>query len=333
MFINHTLKQVIAKIVYYGPGLSGKTTNLQHIFSVTNPRNRGELVSIETEIELLPINVGQIKGYDAKFQLYTVPGQIFYDSTRKMVLKGADGIVFVVDSQQLMEAANLESYENLKANLLEQNLQIKEIPLVFQYNKRDLNNISAVDKLNRILNKLNKPHFEASAIDGSGVIGTLREISSQTLNRIKSALDHSDPKEIEPVVVRFDTDSKYDIMNKKDLPQQIISVKSIENKNIALEKKKVAEKKVNNLPEAKPKEKQILPKDKPKPAAKNKQPFDFLDSFKDKSRITILKKLNLKSPQLLIELKEGNANFLDTIKIDTTQETKKITLIIDLTKQ
>ena len=120
MLINHTSKQVTAKIVYYGTGLGGKTTNLQYIFSVTNPRTRGELVCMETEIErtlffdLLPINVGLVKGYQTKFQLYTVPGQVFYDSTRKLVLKGADGIVFVADSQELMEQANLESFDNLK---------------------------------------------------------------------------------------------------------------------------------------------------------------------------------------------------------------------------
>ena len=127
MFINHSSKEVTAKIVYYGTGLSGKTTNLQYIFSITNPQSRGELVSVETEIErtlffdLLPINVGLIKGYFTKFQLYTVPGQIFYNSTRKMVLKGADGIVFVADSQEAMEDANIESFDNLKVNLAEDN--------------------------------------------------------------------------------------------------------------------------------------------------------------------------------------------------------------------
>jgi GTPase SAR1 family protein len=132
MLINHTSKQVTAKIVYYGTGLGGKTTNLQYIFSVTNPRTRGELVSMETEIErtlffdLLPINVGLLKGYQTKFQLYTVPGQVFYDSTRKLVLKGADGIVFVADSQELMEQANLESFENLKNNLIFHNQNIEE---------------------------------------------------------------------------------------------------------------------------------------------------------------------------------------------------------------
>ena len=123
MLINHTSKQVTAKIVYYGTGLGGKTTNLQYIYSVTNPRTRGELVCMETEIErtlffdLLPINVGLVKGYETKFQLYTVPGQVFYDSTRKLVLKGADGIVFVADSQELMEQANRESFDNLAENL------------------------------------------------------------------------------------------------------------------------------------------------------------------------------------------------------------------------
>ncbi|MCK4890070.1 MAG: GTPase domain-containing protein, partial [Candidatus Aminicenantes bacterium] len=176
MFINHSSKEVTAKIVYYGTGLSGKTTNLQYIFSITNPQSRGELVSVETEIErtlffdLLPINVGLIKGYFTKFQLYTVPGQIFYNSTRKMVLKGADGIVFVADSQEAMEDANIESFDNLKVNLAEDNNELASVPLVFQYNKRDLKNSSSLERMNEILNPNGYPYFEAISTVGTGVV-------------------------------------------------------------------------------------------------------------------------------------------------------------------
>ena len=229
MLINHTSKQVTAKIVYYGTGLGGKTTNLQYIFSVTNPRTRGELVSMETEIErtlffdLLPINVGLLKGYQTKFQLYTVPGQVFYDSTRKLVLKGADGIVFVADSQELMEQANLESFENLKNNLSFHNQNIDEIPLVFQYNKRDLKNILSLEKLNDGLNHLHRPYFEAVASSGRGVIETLRDISSLTLVKIKEALEHATVS-AQNLAVHFDVDSSHQIFKMKDLPMKKVSM-------------------------------------------------------------------------------------------------------------
>jgi small GTP-binding protein len=176
MFINHSAKEVTAKVVFYGPGLSGKTTCIQYIFSVTNPNTRGELISIETEIErtlffdLLPVNVGLVKGYQTKFQLYTVPGQVFYDSTRKLVLKGADGIVFVADSQITMERPNLDSMENLKTNLASHKLDVNEIPMVFQYNKRDLKNVFSIEELNKTLNPRGLPYFGSVATEGNGVL-------------------------------------------------------------------------------------------------------------------------------------------------------------------
>ncbi len=209
MLINHASRQVTAKIVYYGPGLGGKTTNLQYIFSVTSPRSRGELVSMETEIErtlffdLLPMNVGMIRGYQTRFQLYTVPGQVFYDSTRKLVLRGADGIVFVADSQEMMIQANVESLSNLRENLLFYEKRLDDIPLVFQYNKRDLKNITPVEKLNQDLNALQRPHLEAIAREGKGVIETLREISSHTLLRIKESLEQM---EMTPTPLRVEFD-------------------------------------------------------------------------------------------------------------------------------
>lgn len=234
MFINHSSKQVTAKIVYYGPGLSGKTTNLQYIFSITNPKSRGELVSIETDIErtlffdLLPINVGLVNGYQTKFQLYTVPGQVFYDSTRRLVLKGADGIVFVADSQELMDEPNKDSFENLKVNLASQNQNIKEIPLVFQFNKRDLKNIFPIESMNKKLNTQGCPYYGATAIKGTGVIETLREISSLTLIQIKKLMEHTIQDGRPKTHVNFDTNKKHKIIKKEELPFKKIPVEKAE---------------------------------------------------------------------------------------------------------
>ncbi len=336
MFINHTLKQVTAKIVYYGPGLSGKTTNLQYIFSVTHPKNRGELVSVETEIErtlffdLLPINIGQIKGYESKFQLYTVPGQIFYDSTRKMVLKGADGIVFVVDSQKMMEEANIESLSNLKTNLLEQNQHIKDIPLVFQFNKRDLNSISSVARLNSILNKLAKPHFEAIAIEGQGIINTLREISSQTIRKIKTTLDHTESEEVNNLMVKFDTDPNREIKDTDKIPQQKISMGKIDSKAAETVKQEVEDNKSTASTDAEKVESQKKREPEKKSAFKPDEAFSLLDRFKDKTRITILKKVDVENNKLKIDLKDHKNQVLDSFEVKTNPETKKITIIVDV---
>jgi small GTP-binding protein len=187
VFFNYATMQMAAKIVYYGPGLCGKTTNLQQIYQKTSNKSRGEMVSLETEtdrtlfFDLLPLDVGNIAGFKTRFQLYTVPGQVFYNSTRKLVLRGVDGIVFVADSQSPMLDANIESFSNLKANLAELGLNVDEIPLVFQFNKRDLKNILPVEDMNRHLNVRGVPFFEASALQGNGVFETLKGISKATL--------------------------------------------------------------------------------------------------------------------------------------------------------
>jgi mutual gliding-motility protein MglA len=187
VFFNYATMQMAAKIVYYGPGLCGKTTNLQQIYQKTSSKSRGEMVSLETEtdrtlfFDLLPLDVGNIAGFKTRFQLYTVPGQVFYNSTRKLVLRGVDGIVFVADSQMPMLEANLESFHNLRANLAELGLNIDEIPLVFQFNKRDLKNVLPVEELNRQMNPRELPYFEASALQGEGVFETLKGISKATL--------------------------------------------------------------------------------------------------------------------------------------------------------
>jgi hypothetical protein len=187
VFFNYTTMQVSAKIVYYGPGLCGKTTNLQQIHGRTDPGSRGEMVSLETEadrtlfFDLLPLEVGTIGGMRVRLQLYTVPGQVFYNTTRKLVLKGVDGIVFVADSQEPMLDANMESLGNLKRNLEELNQPLEKIPFLFQYNKRDLRNIHSVDTLNRHLNREGFEVYEGAALHGVGVFETLKAISRKTL--------------------------------------------------------------------------------------------------------------------------------------------------------
>ncbi len=172
---NYATKEITLKVVYYGPGLSGKTTNLQYLHSVLTPDRRGKLLSLATEadrtlfFDFMPVELGKIKDFSIRFQLYTVPGQVRYNATRKLVLKGADGVVFVADSQRLMREQNNESLANMRENLIANNLDPADIPVVFQYNKRDLDDIMSVDELNRDLNPDSFPYFEAVAVDGRGV--------------------------------------------------------------------------------------------------------------------------------------------------------------------
>jgi len=194
VFFNYSTMQMAAKVVYYGPGLGGKTTNLHWIYSKTATASRGEMVSLETEtdrtlfFDLLPIDVGQIAGFTTRIQLYTVPGQVFYNTTRKLVLKGVDGVVFVADSQRAMRQANADSFKNLEENLEEMGLSVYSIPLVLQYNKRDLPDICTVAELNAELNGCDWPFYEAVAIDGKGVFETLKGVSKLTLLSLKQRL-------------------------------------------------------------------------------------------------------------------------------------------------
>ena len=191
VFFNYTTMQLTAKIVYYGPGLCGKTTNLQYIHKKTAARSRGEMVSLETEadrtlfFDLLPLDVGVIGGMKVRLQLYTVPGQVFYNATRKLVLKSVDGVVFVADSQAAMEDANLESISNLKVNLAEMGLTIDQVPLVFQFNKRDLRNILPLETMNETLNPEGRPYFEAAAVHGLGVFETLKGIARLAIASVR----------------------------------------------------------------------------------------------------------------------------------------------------
>lgn len=190
-FINYSSREINCKIVYYGPGLCGKTTNLQYIYNKTAPTAKGKMISLATETErtlffdFLPLSLGEIRGFKTRFHLYTVPGQVFYDASRKLILKGVDGVVFVADSQMERMEANQESMENLRDNLKEQCYDIEKIPLVLQYNKRDLPNAAPSEDLSRLLNLLHRPEFMATATTGFGVFDTLKEIAKLVLQELK----------------------------------------------------------------------------------------------------------------------------------------------------
>jgi len=200
VFFNYATMQMAAKIVYYGPGLCGKTTNLHHIYTKTAPGSRGEMVSLETEtdrtlfFDLLPIDVGVIGGFKTRLQLYTVPGQVFYNTTRKLVLKGVDGIVFVADSQLPMLDANVESLKNLRENLSEIGVNLDELPLVLQLNKRDLPNVAPVETMLDALDPDRRLEYvEAIATTGVGVFETLKQISKLTLRTLRRRMTGDEP--------------------------------------------------------------------------------------------------------------------------------------------
>lgn len=190
-FINYASREINCKLVYYGPGLCGKTTNLQYIYKKVNPDSRGKLISLATETErtlffdFLPLELGTIRGFKTRFHLYTVPGQVFYDASRKLILKGADGVVFVADSQAERMESNIESLSNLEGNLAEQGMNLDKIPLVLQYNKRDLPNIVPLEELQQALNHRNVPWYEAVAPQGIGVFETLKAAAKLVLQEMK----------------------------------------------------------------------------------------------------------------------------------------------------
>lgn len=190
-FINYSSREINVKLVYYGPGLCGKTTNLHYIYKKTNPDAKGKMISLATETErtlffdFLPLALGEIRGFKTRFHLYTVPGQVFYDASRKLILKGVDGVVFVADSQLERMEANAESVENLRINLAEQGYNLDAIPYVIQYNKRDLPNVAPVAEMNKLLNPRGLPAYEAVATTGVGVFDTLKNLAKQVLFELK----------------------------------------------------------------------------------------------------------------------------------------------------
>ena len=186
-FINYAAREINCKIVYYGPGLCGKTTNLQYIYDKTNPGAKGKLISLATEtdrtlfFDFLPLELGTVRGFKTRFHLYTVPGQVFYDASRKLILKGVDGVIFVADSQVERMDANVEAIENLETNLKTQGYDLSAIPYVLQLNKRDLPNVATVDEMKRLLVRKNEPVFEAVAAKGPGVFETLKGVAKLVL--------------------------------------------------------------------------------------------------------------------------------------------------------
>jgi hypothetical protein len=192
-FINLMAREINCKIVYYGPGLCGKTTNLQIIYDRTKPDAKGKMVSLATEtdrtlfFDFLPLELGEIRGFKTRFHLYTVPGQVFYDASRKLILKGVDGCVFVADSQIARADANEESLENLKENLDEYGLNLEEIPYVIQYNKRDLPGVMEIEEMRALLNPMHVPEFEAVASEGKGVFETLKAVARLVFLELKKS--------------------------------------------------------------------------------------------------------------------------------------------------
>ena len=190
-FINYSSREINCKLVYYGPGLCGKTTNLQYIYGKTAPDAKGKMISLATETErtlffdFLPLSLGEIRGFKTRFHLYTVPGQVFYDASRKLILKGVDGVIFVADSQIERMEANIESLENLRSNLAEQGYDLDKLPYVVQYNKRDLPNAAPVEELRPILNPTKVADFEAVASAGVGVFDTLKAVAKSVLTELR----------------------------------------------------------------------------------------------------------------------------------------------------
>jgi signal recognition particle receptor subunit beta len=190
-FINYASREINCKIVYYGPGLCGKTTNLQYIYDSTAPQAKGKLISLATEtdrtlfFDFMPLELGTVRGFKTRFHLYTVPGQVYYDASRKLILKGVDGVVFVADSQEERMDANIESLYNLEENLQTQGFDLMQLPYVLQLNKRDLPNIIPVDELSAELQKKSEPVYEAVATNGDGVFDTLKAVAKQVLTELR----------------------------------------------------------------------------------------------------------------------------------------------------
>lgn len=187
--INYATKEINVKIVYYGPGLGGKTTNLRWIYGKLDQQAKGKMITLATEMDrtlffdFLPVDLGNVRGFQTRFHLYTVPGQVFYNASRRIILRGADGLIFVADSQRERREDNLESLQNLKENLATFNLKLSDTPYVMQYNKRDLPNIMSVAEMEDLLNQAKVPYFEAVATQGIGVFESLKEIAKAVIRK------------------------------------------------------------------------------------------------------------------------------------------------------
>jgi len=263
VLFNYATRELTAKIVFYGPGLCGKTTNLEYIHKTLPEKSRGKMLSLATQtdrtlfFDFLPLDLGSVKGMKTRVQLYTVPGQVFYDATRKLVLKGADGVVFVVDSQKEMMQSNLDSWENLRQNLVENNLDINTIPLVMQFNKRDLPNVLPVKELNKKLNVSKVPYFEAVALTGMGVQETFKGIARVVLATLSKK--YGKPDEVAAIIreesaeklkmaadSRLPADETLDLSDLDELQElpQVEELEVSEEPGLSLEPVEIAETKI-----------------------------------------------------------------------------------------
>lgn len=344
---NYTTKEITIKVVYYGPGLSGKTTNLQYLHYILNSNKKSKLVSLPTEtdrtlfFDLLPIDLGKIRDFSVRFQLYTVPGQVRYNATRRLVLKGADAIVFVADSQKEMKEHNIESFKNMRENLLTHNIDPDKVPILLQYNKRDLTNILSVDELNKDLNQGGKYQFiEAIATEGIGVKESFQSITAQVIDEIeKKQKIKSSSKEsivvkeeesliIEPTILHSEPELTPMLLSEQDITKRDYkdNESKIETLKTGLEsivqKSSVLDKGKYNIPL------QFLEE---KTCAKNteKEPLlpeiDTLREMKESSAIPIDLQKNLSNEikEILSTLKE-----MDNLIKEVISEQKKITIQI-----
>lgn len=246
-FINYPGKKIAVKIVYYGPGLSGKTTNLKYIFSKIDPRSRGDFICLETDAErtyffdLLPIKAGLVRDFQVQFSLMTVPGQVFYEASRRSALKGVDGIVFVADSQVPLLDSNLESFDGMRKNLLSYDIDLPTLPLVFQYNKRDLDNLIPIETFNNLLNPDKRPYIEASAVNGEGVFETLRDIAKVTIPTVKKKVfgDDSVKGDTKKMELSFETEENPN-------PVEVTKVKVESQENMEKKVEELSEEMVKN---------------------------------------------------------------------------------------
>ncbi len=243
-YLSHNKKEIRAKIVYYGPGLSGKTSNVEYIFTKMRSDHRGDLVNLSTKertlfFDFLPVELGNIKGYRTSFHIFTVPGQVFYNETRKAVLNDVDGLVFVADSQRKMRDENQRSLKNLEENLAAYGYKLSEIPHVFQYNKRDMPDIMTVEELHTLLNKTGAPFFEAVATEGTGILNTLKLISKMVLKKLASSSEHIKESEEAFETSNYGLSDEYMALNPGE--QAEASVKAVTAMEFSVDPEQIAE--------------------------------------------------------------------------------------------
>ena len=318
--INYAFREISCKIVYYGAALCGKTTNLQYIHNSIPQKFRGELVSLATEqdrtlfFDFLSLDLGEVKGFNTKFQLYTVPGQVFYNATRKLVLRGVDGIVFVVDSQKERFKDNLDSLDNLKENLKEYEYDLNNLPWVIQYNKRDLFEINTIDELQSAINLSKVPHYESVATTGIGVKETLKGISSLILKKLSSETQETLQRKISPPVF---IGEKKNIDEKAETLSQIKQTSQLEQKTPVSPNKSFSEIGASTSPQEKVFERQVIITSENKVLT---EPAPGMEQI-DKSEIDEIAVKSTGSIAIKSEIiqKGGSDEIISTIKVSVKQ--------------